>query len=99
AVAMRFFQRVGLGPTAAVAVGAIDGFSGFVVQAILLIIIGVAGLTALTVPPLLKDFDPSWALIAAIVLAVIAIAMAIPPVRRVVLAGVAEARESLRILR
>jgi uncharacterized membrane protein YbhN (UPF0104 family) len=37
AVNVRFFQRHGVAPGAAIAAGAIDGFGGFVVQAILLV--------------------------------------------------------------
>jgi uncharacterized membrane protein YbhN (UPF0104 family) len=37
AINIRFFQRHGLPPGSAVAIGAIDGFSGFVVQATLLL--------------------------------------------------------------
>ena len=37
AVNIRFFQRHGLPPGSALAIGAIDGFSGFIVQATLLL--------------------------------------------------------------
>jgi glycosyltransferase 2 family protein len=39
AVNIRFFQRHGVPPGAAVATGALDGFSGFIIQAILLVVL------------------------------------------------------------
>lgn len=39
AVNIRFFQRHGVPPASAVATGALDGFSGFIIQAILLVIL------------------------------------------------------------
>jgi glycosyltransferase 2 family protein len=50
AVNIRFFQRQGVSPTAAVATGALDGFSGFIVQAILLV-------TMLVFSPLSLDLE------------------------------------------
>jgi uncharacterized protein (TIRG00374 family) len=50
AVNVRFFQRQGLSSGSAVAIGAIDGFAGFVVQALLLVSI-------LTLTPASLDID------------------------------------------
>jgi uncharacterized protein (TIRG00374 family) len=54
AVNVRFFERQGLPPAQAVAVGAIDGFSGFVVQIILLTLLLLFGIGSVDL-----QLDPS----------------------------------------
>ncbi len=50
ALSIRFFQRFGLPAAAAVTVGMIDSFSGFLVQIALIVLILVSGLPAFTSP-------------------------------------------------
>ena len=50
ALDVRFFQSFGVAPGAAVSLGMIDSFSGFVVQILLIIVILVSGLPAFTSP-------------------------------------------------
>ena len=86
AVNIRFFQRHGVGPAQAVAVGALDGVSGFVVQACLLAVLLLA-------TPVSLDLQLDGAsraldiLILVVVLAAVAVAvvMAVGPWRRTVL--------------
>jgi uncharacterized membrane protein YbhN (UPF0104 family) len=87
AVNVRFFQRHGVSPTAAITVGAIDGVGGFVTQAFLL-----ASLLLLTSASLDLDLarapDSAFGLLAVVaILAVTAIALvaAVRPWRQAVL--------------
>jgi uncharacterized protein (TIRG00374 family) len=50
ALSVRFFQRFGVPPGTAIAMGGIDSFSGFVVQVMLLVVIALSGLPGLTSP-------------------------------------------------
>ncbi|WP_163542294.1 lysylphosphatidylglycerol synthase transmembrane domain-containing protein [Occultella kanbiaonis] len=99
ALIVRFFQRAGLPSTTAVTVGAIDGASGIVTQAIMLVVLAATGLVSLTLPSGGLEIDLPLALIALGVVAAIAIAWAIPPVRRFLRARFAETHESLQVLR
>ncbi len=75
---VRFFERQGLPPATAVTIGAIDGFSGFVVQIMMLVLLLVFGLGSVNL-----GIDPSsidvgrlaWLLL--IVVAVIALAVVV----------------------
>jgi uncharacterized membrane protein YbhN (UPF0104 family) len=86
AINVRFFQRHGVAPTAAVTVGAIDGFGGFVTQAFLL-----GSLLLLTSASLDLDLgrapDSAFGLLAVVVVlavAAIAVVAAVRPWRRAV---------------
>jgi uncharacterized membrane protein YbhN (UPF0104 family) len=50
ALEIRFFQRFGLAAAAAVSIGVVDSVSGFVVQILLLLLIGLSSLPGLTEP-------------------------------------------------
>ncbi|MBZ2194656.1 lysylphosphatidylglycerol synthase transmembrane domain-containing protein [Occultella gossypii] len=99
ALIVRFFQRAGLPSTTAVTVGAIDGASGIVTQAIMLVVLAATGLVSLTLPSGGVEIDIPLALIALGLVAAIAIAWAIPPVRRFLPARLAETHEGLQVLR
>jgi uncharacterized membrane protein YbhN (UPF0104 family) len=103
AVNIRFFQRCGVKPAAAVSAGAIDGVAGFVVQiALFLSLFFLSDL----------DFGLSWSLddlsgvgtwvvvliVAAVVVAVLVVWL-VRPVRARLVAAVQQARTSLRVLR
>jgi uncharacterized membrane protein YbhN (UPF0104 family) len=102
AINVRFFQRVGVGPTTAISAGVIDSVSGFVVQIVLFL-----GLFFVSDVDLHLTTDTTttsgWATIALIVIAAIivlgVIVMAVSAVRRRVVAAVREARVALRVLR
>jgi uncharacterized protein (TIRG00374 family) len=106
AVNIRFFQRHGVPPGSAVAVGALDGFSGFIVQATLL-------LTMLLLSPVSLDLDLDSGdtstiirlvglVVAAAVIAVVVV-LVVPRLRAVVWSWLrrmlGEARQALRGLR
>ena len=102
AVNIRFFQRQGVPPGAAVATGALDGVSGFIVQATLLL-----GLLAFTPMSLELDLgDPTsdaktlvlWIALA-VVVAVVIVA-AIPKLRRFVVGWISRiVHEALSVFR
>jgi uncharacterized protein (TIRG00374 family) len=106
AVNIRFFQRHGVPPGSAVAVGALDGFSGFIVQALLLITILLLSPVSLDLD--LDSTDPSAALrllglvVAGVALAVVVV-LVIPKLRRAVFGWLGkmlhEARGALKGLR
>jgi uncharacterized membrane protein YbhN (UPF0104 family) len=50
ALEVRFFQRFGLAAAAALSIGLVDSVSGFVVQVLLLLVIGLSSLPGLTEP-------------------------------------------------
>ena len=58
AVNIRFFQRAGVEPTTAVAIGALDGFTGFLCQMFLMVTILLFGLGSLNIT-LSEDFSTS----------------------------------------
>jgi uncharacterized membrane protein YbhN (UPF0104 family) len=106
AVNVRFFQRHGVGPGQAVAVGALDGVCGFVVQAFLLVFLLLASPVSLDLQ--LDSADAGRAielLLLVVALAVVAVAvmLAVGSWRRAVLGWVrhyvAEALVALRGLR
>ena len=102
AVNIRFFQRQGVAPGAAVATGALDGVSGFIVQAILLV-------SLLLFSPMSLDLsftDPSsdalqlvGILLLGVVVAVAVVAL-IPKLRRFVVGWIRRlAHEAFAVLR
>ncbi|TDE90388.1 hypothetical protein EXU48_18210 [Occultella glacieicola] len=99
ALIVRFFQRAGLPAASAVTVGAIDGASGLVTQAIMLVLLAATGLVSLTLPGGGLEIDLPLGLIALGLVAALAIAWAIPRVRHYLQARLGEARSSLQVLR
>ncbi len=102
AVNVRFFQRQGVAPGAAVATGALDGVSGFIVQAMLLSSLLLFTGLSLDVDlegPASAAIRIAWMI--GIVLAVIVVViLAIPRLRRYVLGGVRRtASEAFGVLR
>ncbi len=91
ALNVRFFQRHGLSPGAALAIGAIDGFAGLVVQATLLI--GLLLLTSVSLNLDLDDAEPGGlvqlvlVVLALSVVALIVLAI-VPRWRRAILAWI-----------
>ncbi len=104
AVSVRFFQRSGLTTGSALAVGALDGFAGFVVQVVLLVSILV--LTPATLELELDGSTPAaglvrlMAVIVGLGLAAIVVLLAVGPWRRRILGRlrvlVGEALEAIR---
>jgi uncharacterized protein (TIRG00374 family) len=102
AVNVRFFQRQGVTPSAAIATGALDGFSGFIVQAMLL-----TSLLLLTPASLDLEFgDPTAAaaklawLIALVVIVLLLVLSLVPNLRRWMVPRIrASIREAIHVLR
>lgn len=106
AMNVRFFQKLGFTPGTALAMGGLDGFSGFLVEAALLI-----GLVVFTPQSLHFDLDepsvPEWGTILALLVALaalLAVASILAPGRRRQFVEwarnlVADGREALRDLR
>jgi uncharacterized membrane protein YbhN (UPF0104 family)/tRNA A-37 threonylcarbamoyl transferase component Bud32 len=99
---IRFFQRVGASSSTAIVVGALDGAAGFVIQVVLLLVIGPSGLASLSLsigdPE--PDIEVRFLLIAAIVaLVAVGVTITVPKYRRMLQSRLSEAAESLRVLR
>ncbi len=102
ALEVRFFQRAGATTTGALAVGLIDGVSGFCVQVFLLLSISLTGLGSLNLKGDGSDQSFDWTIlvIAGIVVVIAAgIALAIPRVRTMLKSRVADSRVALRVFR
>ena len=99
AVNIRFFQRNGVDPTTAVAIGALDGFCGFISQMILVGSVFLFGLGSVDLGiddsfSLDKITSLLWMLGTAAVVAIVVVA-AVPFLRRLVLDAIGKLREFL----
>src|SRR4029077_17245183 len=94
ALEIRFFGRIGLSSASAVAVGAIDSVSGFLVEVSLIVLILLSGLSSLHLQRADGQsftFTGKWLVIGAIALAVlVTIVIAIPKLRAIVAGKAAE---------
>ena len=102
AVNVRFFQRQGLPATTAVATGALDGVSGFIVQAMLLgslLLFGGMSLDVDVAGPASAAIRIAW-MVAVVLAIVIVVILVIPRLRRYVLGGVRKTvSEAVAVLR
>ena len=102
ALSVRFFQRSGVPTPEAIAVGAIDSVSGFVIQAVILAIIALANLvtldlSALDIP---VDFSGKLLMVGAVVIVILIVtAVFVPRIRRMIAPHLAGARNAARVLR
>ena len=106
---IRFLQKVGSNPTAAVTISVLDALAGFAVQVLVIVVTLFTGLVTLTptntsgtgLGATLGDID--WATVGIVCLVLIAAAALairfVPKVRAFVLDRTAEGRESLQVLR
>jgi uncharacterized protein (TIRG00374 family) len=99
AVNIRFFQRNGVDPTTAVAIGAIDSFSGFIAQMIMIGSVLLFGLGSLDLNiddafSMDKVASLLWMLAIAAVVAIAVVAL-VPKLRRYVLDALTKLREFL----
>jgi uncharacterized membrane protein YbhN (UPF0104 family) len=102
AMNIRFFQKAGLPAASAVTIGALDGFSGFVVQVVILLFIALSGVMSLQDLRTGEGTGLSWLLILGVVAAIaigIVLVLVIKRLRRWGLARLREAREPLGVLR
>ncbi len=102
AVNIRFFQRQGVPPSAAVATGALDGVSGFIVQAMLLgslLLFSSLSLDVAINAPSSAAIRAAW-IIGGCLVAAIVVIVAVPRLRAYVLGGVRHvAAEAIGVLR
>ncbi len=102
AVNVRFFQRQGLPATTAVATGALDGVSGFIVQAMLLgslLLFGGMSLDVDVAGPAAAAIRIAW-MVAVVLAIVVVVILVIPRLRRYVLGGVRKTvSEAVAVLR
>jgi uncharacterized membrane protein YbhN (UPF0104 family) len=99
ALEIRFFGKVGLSSASAVAVGAIDSVSGFVVEVVLIALILVSGMSSLDLHSAeggSVTFTGKWLLIGGVALAVlVTIVVAVPKLRRLVAGKAAEVKQDI----
>jgi uncharacterized membrane protein YbhN (UPF0104 family)/tRNA A-37 threonylcarbamoyl transferase component Bud32 len=101
ALSVRFFQRSGAPTSEAIAIGAIDSVSGFVIQALILAIVALANLVTLDLPTLdLPDLTGELLIMGAVVVVILVVAaFFVPRIRRLIAPHLAEARTAARVLR
>jgi len=102
ALEIRFFERAGVPATGAVAIGVIDSVCGFVVQALLILIITLSGLGGLNVSPQgsAPSFNGKLLMVALVLLGLaVIVAVAVPRIRAVVRGRVVDLAVALRALR
>jgi uncharacterized membrane protein YbhN (UPF0104 family) len=106
ALDVRFFQRFGVAAAGAIAIGLIDSVGGFIVQVLLMALIGLTALPGLTAPlldtstsPATADSGLSLLQVALVLVAVVALVAAltwlIPSARRRVTSVVPKARATI----
>jgi uncharacterized membrane protein YbhN (UPF0104 family) len=102
ALSVRFFQRSGIPTSEAIAIGAIDSVSGFVIQAVILAIIALANLVTLDVSVLdiPVDFSGKLLIIGAVaVVIIVVIAVFVPRIRGMIAPHLAGVRTAALVLR
>jgi uncharacterized membrane protein YbhN (UPF0104 family) len=102
AVNIRFFQRQGVSPTAAVATGALDGVSGFIVQAILLVSLLLFSSISLDLDVGSPSSDAIQIIVVAVIVAaiILIVVLAVPRFRHLVVGTVRHvASEAWTVLR
>lgn len=106
---IRFFQRNGASTPAAMTIGAIDAVSGFLIQAVVVLVVLISGAFSLDLR--LDDLTGSgdggsasllsWIIVVGVVVFVVGMAagLTIPKYRRMLMEKASSAREQLRVLR
>ncbi len=99
ALEIRFFGKLGMSSASAVAVGAIDSVSGFVVEVTLIALILLSGMSSLHLDGVdgrTITFTGKWLLIGAVALAVlVTIVIAIPKLRGIIAGKAAEVKQDI----
>ena len=101
ALSVRFFQRSGAPTSEAIAIGAIDSVSGFVIQAVILAIVVLANLVTLDLSIQDRpDLSGKLLILGAVIVVILVVAaMFVPRIRRLIAPHLAEARTAARVLR
>ena len=99
ALEIRFFGRIGLSSASAVAVGAIDSVSGFLVEVSLIALILLTGISTLQLGGVSGrnvTFTGKWLLIGGVALALlVSVVIAVPKLRRIVVGKAAEVKQDI----
>lgn len=99
ALEIRFFGRLGLSSASAVAVGAIDSVSGFIVEITLIALILLSGMSSLHLHGADGEaisFSGKWLLIGAVAFAIlVTIVIAVPKLRGIVAGKAAEVKQDI----
>jgi uncharacterized membrane protein YbhN (UPF0104 family) len=102
ALEIRFFEKVGVNASGAVAIGVIDSVCGFVVQILLILVITVSGLASLDLPSSggsSHSFSGKILIVAGVgLLIAVVVAIAVPRFRAIVRDKAADGRAALRVL-
>jgi uncharacterized membrane protein YbhN (UPF0104 family) len=100
---IRFFQRIGVAATGAVAVGVIDSVCGFIVQLLLILGLTLSGLGSLSLSTNEgsgRSFSGKLLLLGVVLLGLaVIVALAVPRIRAMVRGRVADLAVALRVLR
>lgn len=101
ALAVRFFQKMGANTTEAMAVGLIDSVSGFVIQAIIIVVMLISGATPITAARTSGTGFNGAVVVLVVVAALVAVivALSVPRVRRYLRARAADGKAALYVLR
>jgi uncharacterized membrane protein YbhN (UPF0104 family) len=100
ALSVRFFQRSGAPTSEAIAIGAIDSVSGFVIQAVILAVVALSNLVTVDLSiPDLPDLSGKLLILGAVVVVILVVAaMFVPRIRRLIAPHLTEARTAARVL-
>ncbi len=101
ALNVRFFQRSGVPTSEAIAIGAIDSVSGFMIQAMVLAMIALANVVTLDLSfDIPVDFSGTLLILGAAVIVILVVtAVFVPRIRRMIAPHLAGARNAARVLR
>jgi uncharacterized membrane protein YbhN (UPF0104 family) len=102
AINVRFFQRFGVTPTTAMTAGAIDSVAGFVVQAVIFVLLFFESdlhLNLSTSTSSMSGVGTIVLIVIAVVVVAVIVVVAVAPLRRRVVAMVRQAGAALRVLR
>ncbi len=103
ALAVRFFQKAGASVTAAAAVGVVDSLSGFLLEALVIVGIGLTGVVPLSLPGSAAggalSFDgPVLAVLVGVLVLAIGVSLLVPGVRHFLGSRVADSKVALSVL-
>jgi uncharacterized membrane protein YbhN (UPF0104 family) len=101
ALSVRFFQRSGAPTSEAIAIGAIDSVSGFVIQALILVIVALANLVTLDLSITdLPDLSGKLLILAGVLVVILVVVlMLVPRIRRLIAPHLTGALKAARVLR
>lgn len=101
-LAVRFFQKAGATTTAAAAVGLIDSLCGFVIQALIIVVVALTGVVSLTLPSQadggVSINGTTLALVGGLLVVAVVVALSLPRVRGFLRSRAADSKVALAVL-